>query len=123
MDDSKNIEEFIDPKVEFSEHKKASIKELIDGTIITRKTIARQLPFILFCSFLAVIYIGNRFHAEKIIRETDKLKVEVQDLRAESIITASELMFLSKQSEVLKLIQRKNLNLIESVEPPIKLKK
>ena len=77
----------------------------------------------LFCSFLAVIYIGNRFHAEKIIRETDKLKVEVQDLRAESIITASELMFLSKQSEVIKLIQRKNLNLIESVEPPIKLKK
>jgi hypothetical protein len=123
MNDKKNIEEFVDPKVEISEHKKTSVKELIDGTIITRKAITKQLPFILFSSFLAVIYIGNRYHAEKIIRETDRLKIEVQDLRTESIITASELMFISKQSEVIKLINRENLNLIESVDPPIKLKK
>ena len=123
MSDKKNIEEFVDPKVEISEHKKTSVKELIDGTIITRKAITKQLPFILFSSFLAVIYIGNRYHAEKIIRETDKLKLEVEDLRTESIITASELMFMSKQSEVIKLINRENLNLIESVDPPIKLKK
>lgn len=123
MNDKKNIEEFVDPKVEISEHKKTSVKELIDGTIITRKAITKQLPFILFSSFLAVIYIGNRYHAEKIIRETDRLKIEVQDLRTESIITASELMFISKQSEVIKLINKENLNLIESVDPPIKLKK
>jgi hypothetical protein len=118
MEENKDIKEFVDPKVESKEHKKTSLKELkdlIDGSIITRKSISKQLPFILFISFLAVLYIGNRYHAEKIIRKTDKLQVEVQDLRAESIITASELMFISKQSEVLKLVNHQNINLKESV--------
>jgi hypothetical protein len=123
MEENKDIKEFVDPKVESKEHKKTSLKELIDGSIITRQTVAKQLPFILFISFLAVLYIGNRYHAEKIIRKIDKLQVEVQDLRAESIITASELMFISKQSEVLKMVNQKNLNLKESVEPPILIKK
>lgn len=123
MEENKDIQEFVDPKVESREHKKASLKELIDGSIITRKAISEQLPFILFISFLAVLYIGNRYHAEKIVRKIDKLQVEVQDLRAESIITASELMFISKQSEVLKLVNHQNINIKESVEPPIIIKK
>jgi len=123
MEENKDIQEFVDPKVESKEHKKTSLKELIDGSIITRKAITQQLPFILFISFLAVLYIGNRYHAEKIVRKIDKLQVEVQDLRAESIITASELMFISKQSEVLKLVNHQNINLKESVEPPIMIKK
>jgi hypothetical protein len=123
MEENKDIQEFVDPKVESKEHKKTSLKELIDGSIITRKAITQQLPFILFVSFLAVLYIGNRYHAEKIVRKIDKLQVEVQDLRAESIITASELMFISKQSEVLKLVNLQNINIKESVEPPIMIKK
>lgn len=123
MEENKDIQEFVDPKVESKEHKKTSLKELIDGSIITRKAIAQQVPFILFISFLAVLYIGNRYHAEKIIRKIDKLQVEVQDLRAESIITASELMFISKQSEVLKLVDHQHLDIKESVEPPIMIKK
>lgn len=123
MEENKDIQEFVDPKVESKEHKKTSLKELIDGSIITRKAITQQLPFILFMSFLAVLYIGNRYHAEKIVRKIDKLQVEVQDLRAESIITASELMFISKQSEVLKLVNHQNINIKESVEPPIMIKK
>ncbi len=123
MEENKDIQEFVDPKVESKEHKKTSLKELIDGSIITRKAITQQLPFILFISFLAVLYIGNRYHAEKIVRKIDKLQVEVQDLRAESIITASELMFISKQSEVLKMVHHQNINIKESVEPPIMIKK
>jgi len=115
--------EFIDPKIENSEEKKTSFKDLIDGTILTRKSIVNQLPFILFMTFLAAIYIGNRYHAEKVVRDLTKLQEEVKDLRAESITTASELMFISKQSEVIKMVRGANLNLEESVKPPIKIKK
>ena len=123
MTKENKIEEFVDSKVEISEHKKSSLKDILDGTIITRKALAKQLPFILFLSFLAGIYIGNKYHAEKVIRDLDKLQQEVKDLRAESITTASQLMFMSKQSEVLKLVDSKQLNLVESVKPPYKLKK
>jgi len=122
MTKGKDIE-FIDPEVERSEHKKASFKELIDGTILTRKAIVRQLPFVLFLSFIAIIYIGNRYHAEKVIRDLTNLQAEVKDLRAESITIASELMFISKQSEVVKMIEENQLDIKESVKPPIKIKK
>jgi hypothetical protein len=123
----KNIEkdpnDFIDPKVEGKDHKRLSVKELIDGSILTRKSMVEQLPFVIFLSFLAIIYIGNRYHAEKVIRDMSKLQEQVMDLRAESITTASELMFISKQSEVVRMVKASQLNLEESVKPPIKIKK
>ena len=46
--------EFIDPKVESKEYenKKTSLKGFIDGTILTREIMVKQLPFIIFLSFL-----------------------------------------------------------------------
>ena len=70
---------------------------------------------------LAAIYIGNRFHAEKITRESTKLLMEVKDLRAESLSTSADLMYISKQSEVLRLVREKGLNLEELKTPPFKL--
>jgi hypothetical protein len=122
MRKEENIE-FVDPEIENPEEKRALFKELINGTILTRKSIVGQLPFILFLTFLAAIYIGNRYHAERVVRDLTKLQQEVKDLRAESIITASELMFISKQSEVIKMVREANINLEESVKPPIKIKK
>ena len=116
--------EFIDPKVESKEleTKKSSFRDLIDGSILTKQVIVKQLPFIIFLSFLAGIYIGNRYHAEKVIRDLTKLQNEVKDFRAQAITSASELMFISKQSEVVKMVQEDQLGLEESVEPPYKIK-
>jgi hypothetical protein len=121
MKKDNNIEEFVDSKIESSEHKKISVKEWFDGSIIAREAIVKQLPFILFISFFGVLYIGNRYHAEKVVRGLDKIQQEVNDLRAESITTASELMMMSRQSEVFKLVQKENLDLEESVVPPKKI--
>ena len=115
--------DFIDPKVESSEFKKFSIKDLIDGSILTRKVIVKQLPYILFLSLLAVIYIGNRYHAEKIVRDLDKLQHEVMDLRAESITSEADLMFISKQSEVARLLRDAHSPIKESVKPPVKIRR
>jgi hypothetical protein len=102
---------------------KIRFKELIDGTILVRDNMIRQLPYILFLTFLGVIYIGNRFHAERMVRLINKLKIEVSDLRAEQITTTSELMNISRPSEVAALVEEKGLGLKESMEPPNKLKR
>jgi len=118
--------EFIDPKIESKElegKKTTLLKDMIDGTILTRQVMSNQLPFIIFLSMMAGIYIGNRYHAEKVIRDMAKLQVEVKDLRAQAITTASELMFISKQSEVVKMVKENQLGLEESLEPPYKIKK
>ena len=101
--------------------KKGTFRSFIDGTILTNRLITKQLPYIIFVTFLAMIYIGNRYHAEKIVRETTRLKKEIQELRAESISTSAELMYKSTKTQVLKSIEDKHLGLKEPVVPPRKI--
>ncbi len=100
---------------------KGAFRGFIDGTFLANKVVLEQLPFILFLTFLALLYIGNRYHAEKIVRETNRLKREIKELRAEAISTSAELMYKSTKTQVLKAIREKNLGLEESRVPPGKI--
>ncbi|HSH51222.1 MAG TPA: FtsL-like putative cell division protein [Bacteroidales bacterium] len=118
--DDKHVE-FIDEKQERKEYKFGSVKDFLDGSLIANDFVVRQLPYIIFLVFLAFIYIGNRYHAEKMVRRNAELQKEINELRAEAITTSSELMFISKQSEVVKLVKKRGIDLQESVEPPQKI--
>ena len=113
--------EFIDENKEQRESKRSSLKDFINGSLLKSETIVKQLPFIIFLTFLALIYIANRYHAEKKLRNVINLQKEVKELRVEMITTESKLMYLSKQSEVVKLVEKKGLELNEAVEPPTKI--
>jgi hypothetical protein len=97
------------------------IKELLSGSMISEKIILKNLGYVSLITLLAAIYIGNRFHAEKITRETTRLQREVKDLRAEALSTSAALMYVSRQSEVYRLVREKGLNLEELKTPPYKL--
>ena len=97
------------------------IKELLSGSMVSEKIILKNLGYISLITFLAAVYIGNRFHAEKITREETKLQREVKDLRAEALSTSAALMYISKQSEVFNMVREKGLNLEELKTPPFKL--
>lgn len=99
----------------------ALLKDLISGSMITDKIILKNLGYLLMLTLLGAIYIANRFHAEKLTRETTRLQKEVKDLRAESLSTSANLMYASKQSEVFRLVREKELDLEELREPPFEL--
>ena len=99
----------------------SSARGLIDGTVLTRDFVIRQLPFIIFLTVLAILYIGNRYHAEKLVRRSGELQSELKELRAEAITVSAELMHLSRQSEVIKLLEKRDLDLSASLEPPRKI--
>ena len=113
--------EFVDQKVEQKEIRKGSVWDVFDGSVLTRERVVKQLPFVLFITFLIILYIGNRYHSEKLIRRTMELQIELKELRARAISTASELEFISRQSEVAKLVENRGLGLNEAVEPPKKI--
>ena len=113
--------EFVDSKVEREEITGFSFKGFIDGSLLTLSAVVKQIPFILFLVFLAVIYIANRYHAEKVVRQVTSLKRQVKDFRAEEITTASELMNLSKPSSVQAMLKDRDLDLKEPVDPPYKI--
>ncbi|MFC2080984.1 FtsL-like putative cell division protein [Bacteroidota bacterium] len=121
MSGKKGNIEFVDQKIEQKEIRKGSIWDVFDGSVLTRDRVVRQLPFVLFVTFLIILYIGNRYHAERVIRQSMELQTELKELRARAISTASELEFISRQSEVVKLVESQGLELKEAVEPPIKI--
>ena len=97
------------------------MKELLSGTMVSEKIILKNIWYVLLVTFLIAVYIGNRFHAEKVTRELAKIQREVGDLRSESISTSAELMRLSRQSEVYRLIKERGLTLEELKTPPYKV--
>jgi cell division protein FtsL len=97
------------------------MKELLSGSMVSEKIILKNLGYIALITLLAALYIGNRFHAEKITRETAKLQTEVKDLRAEALSVSADLMRVSRQSEVIRMVKEKGLNLEELKAPPYKL--
>jgi Bacteriodetes cell division protein (FtsL-like) len=97
------------------------MKELLSGSMVSEKIILKNFGYVSLVTVLLAIYIGNRFHAEKITRESSKLLREVKDLRAEAISTSADLMYVSRQSEVYKLVRERGLNLEELKAPPYKL--
>ncbi|MFH2142504.1 MAG: FtsL-like putative cell division protein [Bacteroidota bacterium] len=100
------------------EFKISSVKGLIDGSVLTSKRVVNQLPFLLFLTILAIIYIANRYNAEKKIMQTIKLDNEIKELKSEQLAIASELMYISKQSEVSKMIQKSGIELFEAKDVP-----
>lgn len=97
------------------------LKSIISGSLLGERIILGNLGFIALLTVLGALYIASRFHAEKITRETDMLHEQVRELRAEAMATSAELMYLSKQSEVIRLVRERGVGLSEIKEPPYKL--
>lgn len=97
------------------------MKELLSGTMVSEKIILKNIWYVLLVTLLTAFYIGNRFHAEKVTRELSKLQREVRDLRSESLSTSADLMYLSRQSEVYRLVKERGLAIEELKTPPYKL--
>jgi len=101
--------------------KKEFFRSILDGSLLTRELILSNLRFILYLVFLGLLYIANRNHAEHLLRETIKLKKEIEELKAEQLSVSSKLMQISQQSEVQKLMQQQQLDLSNSDKPPFKI--
>lgn len=113
--------EFVDSRTEREEIKGFSVRGIIDGSFLARASFVKQLPFILYLVLMAIIYIANRYHAEKMVRQITDLKKEVKDLRSEQITTASELMNLSVPSKVQALVDEKEIGLKHPTKPHYKI--
>lgn len=67
--------------------------------------VVRQLPFFLFLTLLAVIYIYNGHYADKMLRNISRTTREVKELQFEYKAVKKEVMYRSKQSELVKAVE------------------
>jgi len=97
----------------------AFFKKLFTDGVVSKEAATEALPFLLFVSFLCMLYIANSHMAVKNIRSIDKLNKEVKELSWEYKSLKADLMFKSKLTEVAKKVD--TLGIKELTEPPKKI--
>ena len=83
--------------------------------------VSRHIPFILYCTFLLLVYIANGHSQESMQRKILSTRQEVEDLKAEYILLQSEVMHLGRRTEVLDRLQNMGMGWKSPQEPPVEL--
>ncbi len=112
------VEEIVEPKPIKKEGRfSKTVKEVLGGDLLSTGTF-KFLRFLLFLTFLAFIYIANNYYAEKNIREINKLRKEIKELRYEYINVKTKLLQIEKQSQIAKILEKKG---IKKNNQPVKI--
>lgn len=73
--------------------------------LLTYKWVVKNIPFFLFLSMLAVIYIYNGHYTDKQIRKINAAEKHIKELEYEYKTVKSEVIFRSKASELVKAVE------------------
>ena len=98
-----------------------AVMGVMSGEVFGSEELIKHLPYVVFLVFLGLIYIGVGFSAEGSVRQINKDKSELKEMRSEYITIKSDLMYATKQSELIKILHAKGLTLEESFQPPKKI--
>jgi hypothetical protein len=85
--------------------------------IIYQKWIVKNVPFFLFLSVLTIIYIANGHYADKARRKINTTAKRLKELEYEYKTIKREVIFRSKESELVKAVEP--LGLKELLIPPM----
>jgi hypothetical protein len=87
---------------------------------LDQQYISRTLPFILFITAWAIVYIANRHYGEKTLKDISKVRREIPDLKADYFTYNADLSNSSIQSQVIKKVEAFGLK--ELTAPPKRIK-
>ena len=87
--------------------------------LVSHKWVVRNIPFFLFLTILAVLYIYNGHHADKLILKINTTEKKIKELEYEYKTIKSDVIFRSKASELIKVVEP--LGLKELTQPPVLL--
>lgn len=87
--------------------------------LISHKWVIRNIPFFLFLTFLAVLYIYNGHYTDKLILKINTTEKQLKELEYEYKTVKSDVIFRSKASELIKAVEP--LGLKELTDPPVVL--
>ena len=87
--------------------------------LLSHKWVVQNIPFFLFLAGLAVLYIYNGHHADKLTRKISATEKHIKELEYEFKTIKSEVIFRSKASELVKAVEP--LGLKELTTTPVLL--
>lgn len=87
--------------------------------LLSYKWVVKNIPFFLFLSLLAVLYIYNGHYSDRLIKKISTTEKHIKELEYEYKTIKSEVIFRSKASELAKAVEPMGLK--ELTKPPIML--
>ncbi|MFP4287997.1 MAG: FtsL-like putative cell division protein [Bacteroidota bacterium] len=100
--------------------KSASVKVLesiLNGDFLTNSKSTNFLSVFFFVGGLSVFLIANNYYAQEKLQKVESLRNDITELRTIYISNKSELMTLSNQSFVAKMLDDRGF--VESTVPPV----
>ena len=97
------------------------LKGLFTGSFLGSEQWAKNWPFILYLSLLALIMIASSHSADRKVHEITRLRSHMKELNSEYIDTRSRLMIESMEYKVVQKAEA--LGLVKSDQPPMVIKK
>jgi hypothetical protein len=95
------------------------LHDIIGGDLLSKGVILRNLPYVVFLAFLAMVYIGNTYYSEKTFKQIEKIKNELKELRYRSISAKSRMLDVGKQTEIARKVER--IGIRGTTSPPYKI--
>lgn len=100
-----------------------SVKSILGGDFLMSPFIIRQIVFVVFCVVLMILYTGNRYDSQQDAILIDSLRGRLQEVKYNVLTQSSELMNLSRQSNVEKMLVGTPDSLLHnSITPPFLIK-
>lgn len=101
-----------------------SVKSILGGDFLMSKFMVKQIMFVMFCVLLMIIYTGNRYDSQQDIILIDSLRGRLQEVKYNVLTQSSELMNLTRQSNVEKALRATSDSLLHnSITPPFLIKR
>jgi hypothetical protein len=92
----------------------------IGHQMMQARWLVHYVPFAIFLGILAVVYIANGHYADNTIRKTGRARDELKQLQYEYKTLQAELMYRTKESELVRAVAPLGLNRLTT--PPVKIK-
>lgn len=96
--------------------------DLLAGTLLTKESFQKQLPFFLFIVILILTYVNNNFLYESDLKHNAKAKVVLTNTKYESLTISRELMEMGRRSKIQEKLSSIGSDLEEPRTPAIIVK-
>ncbi len=97
------------------------LSNILTGKIISNDIIKKRATVIISVVGIIVLYLFTMFYYQYTYRELLRAKKELTIVRAKSSTINAEKVRLTRESNIMRMIEEKNIPLVKNNEPPKKI--
>lgn len=118
------IRKFTDEEEGEDDKEDLSLRYILGGDVLGSPFFIKQVAFVIFVVFLMLVYTGNRYDSQQDIIFIDSLRKELQDMKYNVMTQSSELLNLTRQSNIERRLKAQGDSaLTNPITPPYLIRK